>query len=146
MNKVFTTVARAWMLPVSAACFLAYSVGAAAQSNSAAEASAQQTPPSRADQAWNVADRIEYLGAPVNPIRADGEAGTIAYLKQLRCANGTPPGLRFTATHGDSPSGAKMLAYSVGCGTSAALIFVDPSHPGFVEKNAPIGFSMAAAE
>ena len=78
-------------------------------------------------------------------MRVGGPEGELAYLAQLRCADGASPrvGAREEAGVGAFGSGRARLSCST-CGSSGARIVFDMYHEEHVEDRAPPGFTIQA--
>lgn len=83
------------------------------------------------------------LGSAENPVRAHMPAGQHAYLRRLRCPDGTAPQFRRLGSVGLSPYGSMMDVYEIVCGESLRrTIHMDMYHPGYIEERAIEGFSI----
>lgn len=77
------------------------------------------------------------LGSKSNPVRAQMPPGEIAYLRRLRCGDGTAPTFSRMGSFGDGPYGNIIDGYQVDCGSAApgrVQVFMDMYHPGFIES------------
>ena len=83
------------------------------------------------------------LGTRNNPVRADGIAGERAYMTRLRCANGTVIyEQRRIGSGGVGPYTTDTATWEVECYGELFIVYLDGSHPGYVERRAARGFSI----
>lgn len=85
------------------------------------------------------------LGSNENPVRAHMPPGQRAYLKRLRCEDGTPLQFRRQGNVGPGPYQNIVDKYQVRCGTddsTAAFIYMDMYHKGYVEQRPVPGYSI----
>lgn len=75
------------------------------------------------------------LGEKANPVRADMPPGQWAYLRRLRCADGSVPvGVERVGSFGPGPYTSIVDGYRLVCEGRERRIFMDMYHPGYVEK------------
>lgn len=87
------------------------------------------------------------LGFSKNPVRADSPPGERAYLRRLRCADGTPPSFERQGSSGIGPFGRIMDIYRARCaGGEPAAIYMDMYHKGAVEARPVAGFTIEAPD
>jgi hypothetical protein len=85
------------------------------------------------------------LGARANPVRENMPEGEIAYLRRLRCADGTPPAFNRAGSVGAGVYGSIMDLYLVTCtGKAPVEVHMDMYHDGPETRTVP-GFSLAPA-
>lgn len=84
------------------------------------------------------------LGSAQNPVRADSPVGQQAYLRRLRCSDGTTPKFRRDGNIGVGAFGNIVDLYAVGCGMGQArAVYMDMYHSGYVERRAVPGFTIS---
>ncbi|HEY0043772.1 MAG TPA: hypothetical protein VGB62_04400 [Allosphingosinicella sp.] len=84
------------------------------------------------------------LGSKLNPVRENMPQGQIAYLRRLRCADGTPPAFTRRGSMGVGVFGNIVDAYSVTCpGKPTQDIHIDMYHDGPETRPVP-GFTIGA--
>lgn len=86
------------------------------------------------------------LGARDNPVRVYDPAGEHAYLKRLRCSDGSRPMYGRDGSVGAGPFGSILDLYIVVCKSGTPLdaaIYMDMYHPKHVETRAVPGFTLA---
>ena len=86
------------------------------------------------------------LDSEQNPVRADFPPGQRAYLSRLRCADGKAPAFQRAGSMGAGVFGSIVDAYDVTCAGSTpakSVIIMDMYFPGYVEKQAFEGFTIA---
>lgn len=87
------------------------------------------------------------LGSSKNPVRTDSPSGERAYLRRLRCADGTPPSFERQGSSGIGPFGRIMDVYRVRCaGGEPVAIYMDMYHKGAVEARPVAGFTIDAPD
>lgn len=88
---------------------------------------------------------IEILGSKSAPVRADNPAGEEAYLKRLRCPDGTAPAFDRSGSFGYGGYGNIVDLYEVRCeGTGESRqIYMDMYHSGYVETQSVPGFTLS---
>jgi hypothetical protein len=85
------------------------------------------------------------LGARANPVRENMPEGEIAYLRRLRCADGTPPAFKRTGNVGEGVYGSIIDLYLVTCtGKAPVEVHMDMYHDGPETRTVP-GFTLAPA-
>ncbi len=71
------------------------------------------------------------LGSADNPVRENGPGGEEAYLRKLRCADGTAPSFARAGSVGAGPYRFIVDLYKVTCpGKAAADVYIDMYHDG----------------
>ena len=80
------------------------------------------------------------LGSRANPVRAHMSQGQRAYMRSLRCPDGSVPRFQRDGSAGGSPYGGITDVYSWSCpGGEEGSVYIDMYHPGHVERRAPEG-------
>jgi len=88
----------------------------------------------------------EPLGSARNPVRVHMPAGQQAYLRRLRCSDGSRPAFVRQGNVGPGIYGSIVDVYSVTCATGTpkeSAIYMDMYHPDHFETGAPPGFTIA---
>jgi len=84
------------------------------------------------------------LGTLENPIRAEGPEGAYAYLKRLRCGDGSPVSLGVKATGGVDAFGSVTEVHPARCGRAPPISLVfDIYQAENIEGRPPSGFTLA---
>lgn len=82
------------------------------------------------------------LGSRENPIRTNMPEGQRAYLRSLRCPDGSAPAFERVGNFGPGVYGSIIDGYETRCpGAEPVILFMDMYHPGHVETGAPAGFT-----
>ena len=82
------------------------------------------------------------LGSKANPVRENMPAGQQAYLRKLRCADGTPPTFSRGGNVGEGPYGFIIDVYQVTCpGAAPVDVYIDLYHDGGETRPIP-GFTI----
>jgi len=83
------------------------------------------------------------LGSLANPVLADMPPGQQAYLRRLRCADGSTPDFSRNGSVEIIHGRHVIDAFSVRCaGKAAQVVHIDMYHPGHVETTPPAGFTI----
>jgi len=85
------------------------------------------------------------LGSKNNPVRSDMPRGEEAYLKRLRCSDGTAPKFDRAGDVGPGPYGGILDLYEVRCASGQPAksdVYVDMYHPGYQEPQPVQGFAI----
>jgi hypothetical protein len=108
------------------------------------EAKTQEDSENAPDQS-KADDNAKVLGSKAAPIRSDKTGGEYAYLQRLRCPDGKAPSYSRVGSMGYGGYGNIVDLYSVKCADTgeAHKIYMDMYHPGYVEKRALPGFTLA---
>jgi hypothetical protein len=89
--------------------------------------------------------RDEPLGSEANPVRVSGVEGEHAYIRRLRCADGSRPRVGQRANVGIGVFGSIVDVWPLDCGDAAPGRFslaLDMYHDNYEETQAPAGFSL----
>lgn len=88
---------------------------------------------------------VNALGSKKVPVRADNPNGEQAYLKRLRCPDGTTPDFGKQGSMGRGGYGNMVDLYWLRCKGSSKIhqIYMDMYHKGYVETRAVPGFTLA---
>jgi hypothetical protein len=102
-----------------------------------------ETAPKQSGAETNANTRV--LGSKKAPVRCDKPGGEHAYLRRLRCPNGKAPSYNRVGSMGYGGHGNIVDLYSVKCAGTGEThkIYMDMYHPGYVEKRAVAGFTLA---
>jgi hypothetical protein len=130
-------------LLIAAAPAFAQELGARTTSPEAMVAQMSQTSPEDEMRALVAAADAHPLGTMENPVRVGGPEGEHAYLRRLRCPDGTVPRASARRDAGVGAFGSVVAAYEVACGAASARIVFDMYHEEHVEVRAPAGFTLA---
>lgn len=86
------------------------------------------------------------LGSQANPVRVNMPAGQHAYLRRLRCADGSAPGFERVGSFGPGVFGSIIDGYKVACAggdPKPGVLSMDMYHPDHDETAAPPGYTLA---
>lgn len=81
------------------------------------------------------------LGSRMNPVRTEPTAQH-AYLKRLRCSNGSRPAFKRVFAAGLGPFGRTMDEYVLSCDGKTEKVYVDMYHRGYVESRPIPGYTI----
>ncbi|WHU01142.1 hypothetical protein [Sphingomonas sp. NIBR02145] len=82
------------------------------------------------------------LGSKANPVRENMPEGEVAYLRKLRCEDGTAPKFDRAGNVGEGPYGFIVDLYKVTCpGKDAVDVHIDMYHDGGETRPVP-GFTI----
>lgn len=82
------------------------------------------------------------LGSTANPVRENRPEGEVAYLRKLRCGDGTAPAFVRAGNVGEGPFGFIVDLYKVTCpGKDAVNVYIDMYHDGGETRPVP-GFTI----
>lgn len=86
------------------------------------------------------------LGSQANPIRVNMPPGQHAYLRRLRCADGSAPSFERVGNFGPGVFGSIVDGYQVACAggdPKPGVLVMDMYHPDHDETAAPPGYTLA---
>lgn len=89
---------------------------------------------------------IGELGSMTNPILADTPSGEQAYLRRLRCHDGSAPAFGRIGSMNIIHGRHVIDGFDVKCpGKEARTLYMDMYHPKHIEAAAPTGFTIVPA-